>query len=188
MILLTIYCLSSCLEEQLPEFAGSTLHNHLWSLLLPSFSPDNEPLNPDILPLTVFWIGVFAFIAAGTMKWFLWIYTVPGIEAWCSLRWSCFKVQLHFFWFFLRFMKYSEVSVMNLGLNYFLFFMFGMFYILNHKICIFSSFSCHSLIFALQFLLSLYSFYYFLFEQDSTWHFFISTYHCMIVHCTFFQQ
>ena len=122
MILLTIYCLSSCLEEQLPEFAGSTLHNHLWSLLLPSFSPDNEPLNPDILPLTVFWIGVFAFITAGTMKWFLWIYTVPGIEAWCSLRWSCFQVQLHFFWFFLRFMKYSEVSVMNLGLNYFLFF------------------------------------------------------------------
>ena len=54
MILLTTYCLSSGLEEQLPEFAGSTIHNHLWSLLLPSFSPDDEPPNPDIFPLTLF--------------------------------------------------------------------------------------------------------------------------------------
>lgn len=100
-----------------------------------------------------------------------------------------FEVQLHFFWFFFKIHEiFWSFSVMNLGLNYFLFFMFGMFYILNHKICIFSSFSCHSLIFALQFLLSLYSLYYFLFEQDSPWHFLISTYHCMIVHFTFFQQ
>ena len=53
MILLATYCLSSCLEEQLPEFAGSTFHNHLSSLLLLSFPPDNEPPNPDTLPLTV---------------------------------------------------------------------------------------------------------------------------------------
>lgn len=152
MILLTTFCLSSCLEEQLPEFAGSTLHNHLSSLLLPSFSPDNEPPNPDYFTSNCFLNWCLCFHCC----WYHEVVFVDLHSAWErgiiqseeSLVFLAFKVQLQFFWFFF---KIHEIFWNFPGFELLLIFhVWNVLHPESWKIY-FSSFSYHSLIFALRF-------------------------------------